>query len=250
MKKSKIISLGLVGVAALLASCGNPSESNTTTTGSTPVASTPVVSTPAPTTPVDDSYKVSVVYAKDNKPVTGVKVQWCNAAGCMAPVKVDQNGVAKLEYHNNATFEVHVNDVPEGYTYNPYEVQSSVNNKDVTVHVYEIGTKTGSGTDSAPYVIGEGYYTTTSIKKNDPQYYVISGLAAGTYTLETYAASVSGTIDTEIGLVSNGDITPVGTVVNKENAKYEFVVTEGQTITVALLNATDNSDFTFSVVKK
>ena len=252
MKKSKLLTISSIGLAALLVACTgeNVTSQNPTSAVSTTTTTTPTTS-PIATTADENVYKVTVVYASNNQPVTGVKVQWCNASGCKLPKAVDENGVATMPVEPGSTFSVHLNGVPSGYTYNAFEVKSSDTTKEVTVHVYELGTKTGEGTATNPYVIGTGYYETTACAKSTPQYYKLTGLTPGTYVIESYAAAVSGTVDTDFALIEDGKFSVKGKDDGNEyNFRYEFTVTEDlTTLDFAVNNVTNEEAFPFSVTK-
>ena len=121
---------------------------------------------------------------------------------------------------------------------------------DVTVHVYEVGEKTGAGTRENPYVISTGFYKTTSIPQNNAQYYSVT-LPAGTYVIESFAASVEALIDTALAKIEGEKFNSVSdNDGNDLNFLYQFTVeSDSSTIIFAMINSTNDDAYPFSITK-
>ena len=165
----------------------NPKTDNVKTpTESANPTETPIV-TENTETVVEDLFTVQVVYP-DNTPVTtGVTVQWCEGEMCYLPQPVNSNGLASIELEDGEYY-IHLNNVPQGYTYNPNAYTTNTNNKNIIIPLYKIGNITGEGSKTSPYVVEEGTYNVNfeAAKTAGMKYFSFTATEAGTYEIESF----------------------------------------------------------------
>lgn len=230
--------LGLLAVLACfsLASCGNDSKDKDNTPEATGLEVT--------------------VLNPDNTPVTGVQVQWCSGNLCMTPVAVNDKGVAVLqEYDKTKDYNVHVLRVPEGYTYNPFELVQNESNKKGSIKLVEQNSySSGDGSKATPYVLTEGYYSVT-LKANALKYFTITPSKAGNITFESYAISPTDPAIAYFGELINNEFASSPIKENDNDDKvgndYNFKlsvdgVAPGKTYVFAMISKTAGT-FTFNV---
>lgn len=136
--------------------------------------------------PVDNRYSAKVLYP-DNAPVTsGVTVQWCVGDMCFLPQAVNGEGMAYIELEDGEYY-IHLNNVPEGYTYDPNAYVVTAENKYVEIKLYELSNVTGEGSKENPYVVSTGTYNVSyeEAKIAGMKYYSFTPTEAGTYTIES-----------------------------------------------------------------
>ncbi len=242
MKKKSII-LGTLALCCFftLASCNNSNSSSLggssktetptkATTTSKPLATT---TKPAATTTKTESDKIQLgvtVLYPDGTPLVGKRVQWCNTSGnCYSYFpKTDENGYASASFESNLKYYAHIfeNDIPKGYTFNPYELKQDKNNLTGTLHLLPIEySKSGDGTKANPYVATLGYNVVNYKEMNSFVYYSVSFTEVGEYTIE----SLSSKGKVSLGYLAN-DISSKAVSVadggNDGNFKYSIKVTE------------------------
>ena len=179
--------------------------------------------------PVDDRYSAKVVYP-DNTPVTsGVSVQWCLGDMCLKPVTVDANGMAYIDVED-AQYFIHINNIPEGYIYNPNAYVANKDNKHVEIKLYSLLEATGDGSKDVPIVVTEGAYSIQfeELKTKGMKYFSFTAAEAGNYTIESLCVDKLAitTIDPYLGFAgtdinANPDITG-NDVKDSINFKYQF----------------------------
>ncbi len=159
--------------------------------------------------PVDNRYSAKVLYP-DNSPVTsGVTVQWCVGDMCFLPQAVNSDGMAYIELEDG-DYYIHLNNVPEGYTYNPNAYITSSSNKHVEIKLYQLSVVSGEGNKENPFVVSTGAYNVSyeEAKTAGMKYYSFTPTEAGTYTIESICVDklAMSVVDPYIGFVGT-DIT-------------------------------------------
>lgn len=273
MKKYKLFTaLSVIGAGIALASCGNTTESSTSGVTSTlkPTDTLPSTTTTGGTTSStqaknDKSYVVNVKYPNGD-PVKGAMVQWCSVKNgtCYSPIPVDDNGQAftnKLETIEG-DFNVHVNNLPTGYIFNPYAIVQNKDNHVSDAFITKLADSTvitdATATSTSPKQLSQlGYYSAKITKGNDIYFYLDIN-EAGTYEIESYADETS---DLLIGYCGN-DIEKIGdpnkydnNSGNKNNFKYSFTVSEKEAsqnkhYVFLVRESASTTSFAFSVLKK
>ena len=273
MKKYKLFTaLSVIGAGIALASCGNTTESTNSGATSTPK---PTDTLPATTTTGgntssgqvknDKSYVVNVKYPNGD-PVKGAKVQWCSVQNgtCYSMIPVDDNGQAftneleKIE----GDFNVHVNGLPAGYTFNPYEIVQNKDNHVSDAVITKLADSTviteDTATTTSPKQFTQLGYYSAKITKGKSIYFYLDINEAGTYEIESYATETS---DLMIGYCGN-DIANIGdpdkyddNSGNKSNFKYSFTVSEEEAsqnkrYVFVVSEKASTTSFAFSVLKK
>lgn len=264
-KKSILLGALAIGCVFALASCSNPSgpttgslATNTATTKPSTSPSADATTKPSVTSPSEAASEetiqlgVTVVYP-DGTPLVGKRVQWCDTTGnCYTTLpKTDENGYASASFKSNLKYYAHIFDIPEGYTFNPFELKQDKNNLNGTLHLIPIEySETGEGTIENPYVAKLGYNVLGYTKKDSRVYYSINFSEAGTYYFESF--SLTG--DTTLGYLAN-DINSraksVSSGGNDKNFKYSITVTEEDlSKTFYFLVMSDNTEnLLFSITK-
>ncbi len=185
-----------------------------------------------------NAYQVTVLYP-DKTPVKGsVMVQWCEGELCYTKVEVDANGVAVNNDLPVGTYSVHLDDLPEGYTYNPNNITTE-SNKSIIVELIpyagEIETK---GTVDNLCNVTTSCYTVTFDKKGteETQYFSFTASKTGKYVISSYAdESLSVKVMPVLGFFGTKDytnmsnITLVSSIKDSVNFSYEFDAIEGET---------------------
>lgn len=258
MKKRTLFAmLPILGLA--LASCGNTEASTSIVvpTESTSVATTDALTTEIVTnteadntSEVVDDTKVSlsakVVYP-DGTPVEGVPVQWC-AEVCYAPVTTNIDGVASISLDKTKDYVVHVNKLPKGYGYNPYELVENATNATGTITLFALNDIAGEGTDASPYLVTAGNYK-VMLEANKAYVFNFTFDANTTYTIESYAVEF-GTKIADYG-VDNKRVSGTDGKGNEDNFKYTFTTGEDASLPRILkIVATSEESFYFSITKE
>ncbi len=159
------------------------------------------------------NYTVTVVYP-DNTPVTSkTNVQWCDTV-CYLPVKVNSKGVAGIELDEGEYF-IHLNNIPEGYTYDPNPYVTTASSKHITIKLVSLSTfANGDGTLSNPYVVEDSAYTLNYEVKGTAgvKYFAFTAQESGTYHIVSLATNKLATnlIDPFIGFLGTDVNTPFG----------------------------------------
>lgn len=273
MKKYKLFAaLSVIGAGFALASCGNTTESSTSGATSTPKptdtlpsTTTTIGTTPSGQVKNDKSYVVNVKYP-NGEPVKGAKVQWCSVENdtCYSMIPVDDNGQAftnELETIEG-DFNVHVNNLPAGYTFNPYEIVQNKDNHVSDAVITKLADATvitdATATSTSPKQLSQLGYYTAKITKGKDVYFYLDINEAGTYEIESYANETS---DLLIGYCGN-DIEKIGdpnkyddNSGNKGNFKYSFTVSEEEAsqnkhYVFVVRESASTTSFAFSVLKK
>lgn len=186
MKNKFLFILLILTCSIVLFSCGEKTV-EPTTKEPTQVAPTP---TPTPTEPteevVDNRYSVKVVCFDENANLAGITVQWCVGDMCFLPQPINAEGVAYIELEDGEYY-IHLNNVPEGYTYNPNAYITTADSKHVDVLLYSINSTTGDGSKASPYNVSKGAYSIefTTAQKNGMKYFSFTPSEAGTYYIES-----------------------------------------------------------------
>ena len=170
----------------------------------------------------DNGFKVTVKMP-DGSIAKGVKVQWCDDKNCYAPVSVDDNGMASTsklttQLSEDGKYYVHILNCPEGYTYNPFEIVQTKDNKDETMTLKELNTynEGANGTEANPYNLSVGY-SSVSIEEGKNAWFSFSAKEAGTYTIESIAAATE--VDHRINANIYKDGKRVASAEKSENEK-------------------------------
>lgn len=237
MKKKNII-LGLLSAFAMvsLASCNNASvlPGGDDNNNDTPVDDG---NNNNGNQTKDDSF-VLTVKMPDGTPATGVQVQWCNDSGtCFFPINVDENGMAsssKLSapLDENGTYFAHILDCPKGYTYNPFEIIQTKANKVETMYLKKLNTYSEGtdGTINNPYNLNVGY-SLVETTANQNVFYTFKPTKAGTYAIESIAATTEVDKKINAGFFKGNDLnkavkeTDKDERVNGKNFRYDLEYT-------------------------
>lgn len=239
MKKKITLFLTLVFVLFLLVSCGNTNNDNnnsdTPNTGDTPNPDKPAEYT---------GYQVKVLYPDGTaaNSSTKIKVKVCTVLACQYPIAIDDNGVAKLEDLADDTYFVHLQNVPQGYTYNP-NLTIKPEAKQLELKLIKLTTPlSGEGTQASPYVMeNNSTYTITCSKAKEWVYFTFTPAESGSYMIESLVQSVQSesVLVPAVYYVEKGEQSEFG---NNKNINYSINVEAGKTYTLAF-TLLDNTVF-------
>lgn len=173
-------------------------------------------------------FTVKVLYPDGTPVAGGVTVQWCDAKGCN-DAKVNDKGIATLE-KEEGEYEVHLLNVPEGYTHDPHFYTSNVSNKNIEIKLVALSELTGEGTSSSPFVVSTSAYSVTFTEEemNDIKYFSFIPTESGNYTLKAFVSDTQ-FVDPYLGFLGsdiNGNPDVSG---NIEGEKYfDHTITDAQ----------------------
>lgn len=142
-----------------------------------------------PTEIIDDSYTVKVCYP-DGSGAADVAVQWCTIENCFLPQYTDGEGVAKYASLADGEYFVHIDEIPEGYTYNPNIYTTTPDNKSIVVELISLSSFTGGdGSMANPYVSSKGTYVLniSATGNNAAVFISFTPETSGSYTIESLA---------------------------------------------------------------
>ncbi len=188
----------------------------------------------------NNNYSVEVKYTNGSV-VTGVAVQWCSATNCFLPVVVNDKGYAEKDLEDGNYF-VHLEGLPEGYTYDPNAYVATKENKHLTIYIEPICVLTGSGTKQNPYEIALGMYEVTFEGAGvvNSKYFSYKAEKSGEVTIASLATEVLAVneIDPYLGFIGTtndlenynlGLADVSGNIESNINFTYKFTVEAGKT---------------------
>ena len=209
---------------------------------------------------VKDVYSVKVLMP-DNTPASGnIKVQWCTDTNCYPTKTINENGICENPL-NEGKYYVHLDNLPEGYTYNPNAYITDKDNKNIEIVLSSLSSFTkGDGTEGNPYEMTTGIYEVSFEAQgtNDLKYFAFSTTEAGTYKLESLAVDKNAInrIDPYLGYLGDkldtNNLDPNGNIQNVTNFKYSFEAEANKTYYfVVMCSSADMypADFTIMITK-
>ena len=187
----------------------------------------------------NETYSVTVKY-EDGTPANGVYVKWCTEETCLVPVMVDENGFAEKDKSEftASKYYVHLEEVPQGYTYDVNAYETDLNNKDLEITLLPLSTFVGEGNKESAYVVEKGVYRVTyeESEKSSLKYFSFTAKEDGVVTLislseEKAALNPCNPYLGIIGQDINGAPNPAGNPESKDeiNFEYEMEVKAGET---------------------
>lgn len=186
---------------------------------------------------VKDVYSVKVLMPDGNPAPTTVKVQWCTDKNCFPTKNINENGVCENDLKDDKYY-VHLEHLPEGYTYNPNAYVATAENKKLEITLSKLSTFTdGNGTEENPYALTNGIYSLTIEAEGTDglQYFAFTTTEAGEYTIESLAVDKNAinVIDPYLGFLGEVNDTtnldPNGNITNVANFKYKFTAEANKT---------------------
>lgn len=205
---------------------------------------------------LSNNYIVKVVYPT-NEPVTEkVSVQWCSGENCFLPKKVNECGLAEIKLEDG-NYYIHIDNLPDGYTYDPNAYTTSKNNKFVEIKLIKLNSYEGLGTSESPYVLSTGAYTLTydTLKSAGQKYYTFTPNEAGTYNIKSMAMDklAINNIDPYLGFLgtstSMNDIDVNGNIEGNINFNYTFEAKANVTYTfIIFVSSADKTPASFDIV--
>ena len=209
---------------------------------------------------IDDpnAYSVKVVYP-NGKPVTsGVTVQWCTGSICLLPVEVNGAGMAYNELEDSKNYYIHIDGIPQGYTYNPNAYTTDKNNKKVEIKLISLNELTGEGTLDNPYTVSENAISVSfeSQGVSGAKYFSFTPSESGTYSIKSLAVDklALNAIDPYIGFLgatetnlANADVS--GNISNDINFNHTFTAEANVTyVFVVFVTSAQKFPATFDIL--
>lgn len=208
-----------------------------------------------------NNYLVRVLYP-NNSPVTDkVRVQWCTDATCYTPVKVNSQGYAESAL-NDDLYYIHIERIPDGYTYDPNIYTATADSKYVEIKLVELCTfKNGTGSQDAPYEMETGAYNVLFETEGNAgmKYFSFTATESGTYNLKSLATDkfALNPTDPYLGFLGTSDnlrdMDISGNIKDVVNFDYTFVAEAGVTykFIIQVSSATKfPTDFNIQITKK
>lgn len=212
------------------------------------------------------NYEVKVVYPDGATAAKGVQVQWCDSKMCYTPVITNEAGLSAINLDNGEYF-VHLENIPEGYTYDPNAYITNTENYSLTIKLLKLENYTsGEGTTEKPYVVNCGTYSSEYLQqgKNGALYFSFTPEEAGTYNITSISMDALATkkVDPYIGFLGTNidDITKADTSGNIKgdiNFNYSYSCEAGVTYYFMLfVSSVETStepfpaSFEFVIIKK
>lgn len=177
------------------------------------------------------NYEAKVVYPDGTTAAKGVQVQWCDSKMCYTPVITNDLGLSAIDL-DNGEYYVHLEKIPEGYTYDPNVYITTSENYSLTIKLLKLENYTsGEGTTESPYVVGCGTYTSEYLEqgKNGALYFSFTPEEAGTYNITSISMDALATkkvdpyigfLGTDVNNITNADVS--GNVKDNINFDYTF----------------------------
>ncbi len=189
------------------------------------------------------NYEVKVVYEDGSVAGKGVQVQWCDDKVCYTPVLTNEKGMAAINL-NEGEYYIHIENIPEGYTYDPNAYVTSSQNYSLEIKLLELSDYvSGDGTSENPYVVGCGTYSATYQEQGVKNALTFSFTAEedGTYNITSISMDALATkkvtpyigfLKPESNDIKNADVSGNGK--NGINFNYTFEAQKGATYNFVL----------------
>lgn len=133
-------------------------------------------------------YTVSIVYPDDTPVLEEVIIKWIkNVNNSFRSYLID--GQSQIPFDGNE-YQIHLLNIPKGYTYNPNIYKISESNESVVIKLVKLSVfEAGDGSKKSPFVMNEGTYNVSFdlISIGGMRYYVFEPIESGTYTIESFA---------------------------------------------------------------
>ncbi len=202
--------------------------------GTTPDNPNPGGTTPDNPQKPDDGtieYSTKVLYP-DGTVVTGVSAQWCTDSTCLAPEKVDAQGVAK-KYLAPNKYYVHLNNVPDGYTYNPNITVVTKDKPSVEITLMKLKSFAAGEKGekyNTRYMLSEGAFELTFKSTEEIFYLGFEPTQPGIYEIESLVVDKAAVnqIDPELGYYGankqNIPDDPIEMAENGEGLNFKYTI--------------------------
>lgn len=185
-----------------------------------------------------NAYNVEVLYP-DNTPVKGgVRVEWCNDTSCSKSIEINENGIASNNELVNGEYTVHINNIPEGYAYNPDAYVVNAENKNITITLSKVlsyqegdGSKYQEGQNEGPYIVSEGVYNVSLTESSNYHYYAFAPKTPGKFVIESWSLSDDPSLDyysNTVVVIPDDPYETFDNNANSNNFKYEFEITSNE----------------------
>lgn len=209
------------------------------------------------------NYEVSVVYPDGTSAGKNIQVQWCDNRDddkgvCYTPEVTNENGKAAIKL-GDGEYIVHLENIPEGYTYNPNIYITNSENYSLIVKLIALKDYTsGEGTSVNPYVVNCGTYNSTyeALGFKNGLYFTFTAEEDGKYNITSISMDKLSQkkVDPYIGFWNSEVIDINAADVSGNNAEdinfnYTFDAKKGVKYTFVLFvsNVTTNFENVFPV---
>lgn len=159
-----------------------------------------------------DGSLVKPEYNTDGTVKPGMTVQWCTLVTCLSAKIPNDKGIIVNDIPDlpeGERYYVHLNNVPEGYTYNSNAYQPDLNNRHVEIQLVDLKEPTSTVTIKNPVLptldvtannIGVGAYETT-VSMGGFEYFIFTAPETASYEVESWATieQASNSMDPMVG---------------------------------------------------
>lgn len=184
------------------------------------------------------NYEAKVIYPDGKQAGKGIQIQWCDNKMCYTPVITNDSGIAAIDL-NDGEYFVHIENIPEGYTYNSNAYITNVENYSITIQLLELNkVSSGDGTTENPYIVNCGTYSSEYLEqgKKGARYFSFTPEVNGTYNIYSISMDALATkkvdpyfgfLHNDLNNISSADVS--GNVSNNINFNYTFTAEAGKT---------------------
>lgn len=184
------------------------------------------------------NYEAKVIYPDGKQAGKGIQIQWCDNKMCYTPVITNDYGIAAIDL-NDGEYFVHIENIPEGYTYNSNAYITNVENYSITIQLLELNkVSSGDGTVENPYIVNCGTYSSEYLEqgKKGARYFSFTPEVNGTYNIYSISMDALATkkvdpyfgfLHNDLNNISSADVS--GNVSNNINFNYTFTAEAGKT---------------------
>lgn len=184
------------------------------------------------------NYEAKVIYPDGKQAGKGIQIQWCDNKMCYTPVITNDSGIAAIDL-NDGEYFVHIENIPEGYTYNSNAYITNVENYSITIQLLELNkVSSGDGTVENPYIVNCGTYSSEYLEqgKKGARYFSFTPEVNGTYNIYSISMDALATkkvdpyfgfLHNDLNNISSADVS--GNVSNNINFNYTFTAEAGKT---------------------
>lgn len=188
---------------------------------------------------VEEFYKVTVVYPDGTNVGAEVVVKWIRNLDFARTTSTDENGQSIITM-DETEYTIQLNNLPEGYIYNPNIYSVNKDNKEIEIKLISISECIeGTGSKNDPFAIDEGTYevVVANVAIQGMVVYSFMATESAVYTIESLAMSKysDNAVDPYLGFFGEEmDFGSVDYTGNQEsyvniNFKYQFNAEKGKT---------------------
>ncbi|MBO4982697.1 MAG: hypothetical protein J6D23_01445 [Clostridia bacterium] len=138
-----------------------------------------------------------------------IKVKWTDGISFIS-APVNENGIAVM-YGLDGDYRVTLDNIPDGYTYNPNIYEATNDKPNVRIDIYKIGTTKGAGSGlySRKELSATSMYRATLKNAQQKLYFEFRPTKSGTYTIESWVSTSDDKINPKIDVYTSSFAAPI-----------------------------------------